>query len=125
MNSATEIARFFIKIKDDNRIWPVHISLFVAIVQLLNDNNFQNPVCFVGKELMRLAKISGPATYYRLHKRFKWVWIAQKKLRWMETAFIVTENEFKKWVKEAVKEYFHEFSLKPSGVSKKKNACYI
>ena len=43
----------------------------------------------------------------------------------METAFIVTENEFKKWVKEAVKEYFHEFSLKPSGVSKKKNACYI
>ncbi len=27
----------------------------------------------------------------------------------METVFIATENEFKKWVKEAVKEYFHEY----------------
>ena len=65
MNLTTEIARFFLKIKDDNRIGPVHISLFVAIMQLWNDNNFQNPVCVVGKELMRTAKISGSATYYR------------------------------------------------------------
>src|SRR5690349_1641391 len=65
MNLATEITRFLSKVKDDNRIGPVHISLFIAIVQLCKDKNFQNPVCFMNKELMRSAKISGSATYYR------------------------------------------------------------
>ena len=63
MNS--EINRFFTVIQDDNRISPVHISLFMAIMQHWNNNNGKSPVCVFSKDLMRLAKISGVATYHR------------------------------------------------------------
>ena len=63
MNS--EVNKFFTAIRDDCRISPVHISLFMAVVQHWNDNNRKNPICVFSKDLMRLAKISGVATYHK------------------------------------------------------------
>jgi len=60
-----ELTEFFLSIREDPRIGPVHISLFMAIVQHWNNNNCKNPICVFGKELMELAKISGVATYHR------------------------------------------------------------
>ena len=60
-----EVMEFFVAIRDDSRIGPVHISLFMAIVQHWNKNNCNDPICVFGKELMELAKISGVATYHK------------------------------------------------------------
>lgn len=65
MHLYPEIMNFFSAIQEDNRISPVHISLFMAIVQHWNNNNCISPFCVFSKDLMQLAKISGVATYHR------------------------------------------------------------
>lgn len=60
-----ELTAFFCSIKDDSRISPVHISLFMAIIQFWKDNDYKSPICVFGHELMSLAKISGVATYHK------------------------------------------------------------
>ena len=66
-----EVKDFFAAIRNDNRIGPVHISLFMAIVQHWNNNNCQSPLHVFGKDLMQLAKISGVATYHRCIKELQ------------------------------------------------------
>lgn len=65
MNLIPELAVFFSAIKEDPRINPVHISLFMAIMQHWNNNNCKSPICVFSRELMQLAKISGVATYHK------------------------------------------------------------
>jgi hypothetical protein len=65
MKSIPELIEFFISIRDDSRISPVHISLFMAIMQHWNANDCKNPICIFSHELMKLAKISGVATYHK------------------------------------------------------------
>lgn len=60
-----ELKVFFHSIRDDSRIGPVHISLFMAIIQFWKDNEYKSPICVFGHELMNLAKISGVATYHK------------------------------------------------------------
>ena len=60
-----ELTTFFHSIRDDTRISPVHISLFMAIIQFWKDNNYKSPISVFGHELMYLAKISGVATYHK------------------------------------------------------------
>jgi hypothetical protein len=61
----SEISGFFDAIRDDNRIGPTHISLFMAIVYYWVKNDCKNPVCIFSRDLMQLAKISGLSTYYK------------------------------------------------------------
>ena len=63
-----EIDYFFSAIREDSRINPVHISLFMAIIQTWSANDWQNPIIVLAKDLMHLAKISGIATYYKCIK---------------------------------------------------------
>jgi len=65
MNSIPELIEFFSAIKDDTRIGPVHISLFMAIMQHWNQNKCKSPIRVFSRELMQLAKISGVATYHK------------------------------------------------------------
>ena len=60
-----ELSRFYEAIKDDNRIAPSHIALFMALFECWNQNDFQNPVCIRRRQIMEVAKISGLATYHR------------------------------------------------------------
>ena len=67
-----KISEFYVAIQEDNRIGPIHISLFMAVLQHWNDNNYEIPICVFGKELMKAARISSHTTYHRsireLHK---------------------------------------------------------
>lgn len=60
-----ELTNFFVAIQEDLRINPVHISLFMAIMQHWNDNDCKSPICVFSRDLMKLAKISGTVTYHK------------------------------------------------------------
>lgn len=60
-----ELSLFYEAIKEDHRIGPTHISLYMAIFQLYNLNEFNNPVRITRARLMELAKVSGLATYHK------------------------------------------------------------
>jgi hypothetical protein len=59
------VNRFLNQIKDDPRIGPTHISLFMAIVHSASEQKFDEPISVFSKNLMRSAKISGIATYHK------------------------------------------------------------
>lgn len=65
MHLIPEVTGFLNAVREDNRISPVHISLFMAIIQHWNESNFQSPICVFSKDLMQFAKISGVATYHK------------------------------------------------------------
>lgn len=66
-----EVNAFFYNIIEDNRISPVHISLFMAIIQFWKENENKNPICVFSHDLMKLAKISGIATYHKHIKQLE------------------------------------------------------
>ena len=65
MEGFKELTDFYFKMKDDHRIGPVHISLYMAIFHLYQLNGFANPVPVNRALLMWIAKISGLATYHK------------------------------------------------------------
>jgi hypothetical protein len=65
MNLTTELTGFMEGIREDPRICPSHISLFIAILQYWQEHECPHPICVFGKELMQLAKISASGTYHR------------------------------------------------------------
>lgn len=68
MASIPELSLFYDRIREDHRIGPTHISLYMAIFQLYNMNGFINPVRINRASLMKLSKISGLATYHKCIK---------------------------------------------------------
>lgn len=62
---SSEISKFFRAIKQDSRINPIHISLFMAVIQRWEIDGFKTPICVFSHELMTLAKISSTRTYHR------------------------------------------------------------
>ena len=54
------------RMDEDSRISPVHISLFISILRIWEENSFNNPISFFRTQLMSRSKISGIATYYRV-----------------------------------------------------------
>lgn len=60
-----ELSNFFDAIRNDNRISTSHISLYMALFELWNQNDFQNPISIRRQQIMEAAKISGLATYHR------------------------------------------------------------
>jgi len=63
-----ELTRFYAAIREDSRISPAHIALYMALFQCWNKQGFQNPVPVVRRQVMQAAKISGLATYHRCIK---------------------------------------------------------
>jgi hypothetical protein len=61
-----------VRIISDQRITVWHISLYVALIHKLKENDFKNPVSITWAEVMKLAHIGGIATYHKyikeLHK---------------------------------------------------------
>lgn len=72
MNLPAELYWFLKVVREDNRIGPIHISLYVAILQHWIVNERQNSIHIVPNDLMHQSKISGRNTYYKsikeLHK---------------------------------------------------------
>ena len=63
-----ELTNFFSAIKEDPRIGPTHISLYMALFQFYNLNKFQHPIKITRTAVMEVAKISGLATYHKCMK---------------------------------------------------------
>ena len=56
---------FFEAIQENNRIGPVHVSLYMALLYERARQGFADPFHIFSHTLMPMAKISGSATYYR------------------------------------------------------------
>ena len=65
MGEVKELTSFFSAIREDHRIGTSHISLYMALFQLYNLNQFKNPVDITRATVMEVAKISGLATYHK------------------------------------------------------------
>jgi hypothetical protein len=61
---------FLVRVRDDHRIGPSHISVYTALISLYQRQK-EHPVSFYGRELMKLSKLSS-RTYHQciqdLHK---------------------------------------------------------
>ena len=68
MNYIKHLTGFFEKVSSDYELNPTHISLYMAIFQLWNQNRFQNPISISRDELMRISKIASTATYHKCMK---------------------------------------------------------
>ena len=68
MNYIKHLSGFFEKVASDYDLNPTHISLYMAIFQLWNQNRFQNPIGITRDELMRISKIASSATYHKCMK---------------------------------------------------------
>ncbi len=64
MEWAVRVAAFYEKAKVDNRISPVHISLYFALLVQVDQTGI-NLIFPVRDHLMTLAKISSTVTYHR------------------------------------------------------------
>jgi len=60
-----KMAVFISNVRNDPRIAPSHISLFVAIIQYAKEHDIVNPLIIPKRELMSLAKISCEGTYHK------------------------------------------------------------
>jgi hypothetical protein len=93
MEPVKELSAFYANIRDDHRIGPTHISLYMAIFQLYNRNGFQNPVRTNRALLMGMAKIAGLATFHKciqdLHELGYVQYVASHDHRVMSAVFIL------------------------------------
>jgi hypothetical protein len=71
MNYIKHLTGFFEKVSTDYDLNPTHISLYMAIFQLWNQNRFQNPISISRDELMRISKIASTATYHKCIKELQ------------------------------------------------------
>lgn len=65
MMEIKQLTSFYDAIKDDARIGPTHISLYMALFQFYNQNGWTNPVAIGRKKIMEAAKISGLGTFHK------------------------------------------------------------
>jgi hypothetical protein len=63
-----QLSDFFNAIKTDNRVTVSHISLYMALFEYWQQQDFKNPVPITRAMLMDSAKISGIATYHKCIK---------------------------------------------------------
>ena len=68
MEVVKELTAFYKEIDEDNRIGTSHISLYMALFQAYNLNNFGNPFYINRRGIMRASKICGLATYHKCIK---------------------------------------------------------
>ncbi|WP_418264199.1 transcriptional regulator [Flavobacterium faecale] len=68
MNYIKHLTGFFEKVSIDHDLNPTHISLYMSIFQMWNQNRFQNPIGISRDELMRISKIASSATYHKCIK---------------------------------------------------------
>lgn len=59
---------FYLAIKEDNRITTTHISLYMALFEYWNQNEFENPIKITRRRIMEAAKINGLATFHKCIK---------------------------------------------------------
>ena len=62
------LSDFFCAIQKDARISITHIGIYASLLQYWKEQNFINPMNAFSYDIMNVAKISSPHTYYRCMK---------------------------------------------------------
>jgi hypothetical protein len=65
MKTLQPLSDFFKAIEKDYRISITHIGIYAALLQFRTEKGFINPIQVYRCEIMKLAKITGPATYHK------------------------------------------------------------
>lgn len=60
------LSKFFSAIANDPRISITHIGIYMALWQYWKEHDFEDPLHVFSHYIMRLAKISGGSTYYKI-----------------------------------------------------------
>ncbi len=68
MNYIRHLHAFYHHARQDSRLSPTHISLYMAIFQYWNYNRFQNPFQVNREELMQLSNIGSVSTWRKCIK---------------------------------------------------------
>ncbi len=68
MEILNPLSGFFSAIEKDYRIGITHIGIYAALLQYRQEQGFINPVTAFSYDIMRIAKISAPATYHKCVK---------------------------------------------------------
>ncbi|SNZ01885.1 hypothetical protein [Flagellimonas pacifica] len=76
----------FEQFSKDNRLNPTHISLYVALFQLWNNNFFKEEFYINREEVMAFSKIGSKSTYHRCVKELD---------HWKYILYIPSHNPFK------------------------------
>tara|TARA_R110002050_G_scaffold200872_3_gene335914 strand:- start:1366 stop:1896 length:531 start_codon:yes stop_codon:yes gene_type:complete len=76
----------FIQFSKDNRLNPTHISLYVALFQLWNNNFFKEEFFINREEVMTYSKIGSKSTYHRCIKELS---------HWHYLLYTPSHNPFK------------------------------
>ena len=71
MGQLQQLSAFYKAVATDKRIGATHISLYMALFQMWNLNQFQNPVTITRQEVMPIARINGRATYHKCIKELE------------------------------------------------------
>ncbi|MGN6212073.1 hypothetical protein [Parafilimonas sp.] len=65
MDDTKALFGFMEMIREDPRIGPSHISLYMAILYAYRQQDSRIPISVFSRDLMKQAKISGGATYHK------------------------------------------------------------
>lgn len=76
MEKFTPLTDFFTAVKEDARINPIHISIYITLLYRWQESALDNPLCIFSHEVMPFCKVSGPATYHRsIRELHQWGYI--------------------------------------------------
>lgn len=62
------LSSFLKNVLHDPRIGPSHISMYVAFLQIREDNENREPIIVTREQVMSLARIGATSTYHRILK---------------------------------------------------------
>ncbi|MCV9932904.1 hypothetical protein OIU80_11470 [Flavobacterium sp. LS1R47] len=65
MKTLQPLSDFFKAIEKDYRISVTHIGIYAALLKFRTDGGFINPIKVYSYEIMKIAMVSSPKTYYR------------------------------------------------------------
>lgn len=68
VNYIKHLKGVFIQFSKDNRLNPTHISLYIALFQIWNNNRFLEEFYINREEVMRFSKIGSKSTYHKCIK---------------------------------------------------------
>lgn len=68
MNYIKHLKGFYLRMEDDEKITPHHISLYMALFQFWNNARFRSQFDINRQELMGMSRIGSPHTYARCMK---------------------------------------------------------
>lgn len=86
MNYIKHLNAAFLKIIEDSRLNPTHVSLYVALFQFWNISRFSDCFYLNRQEVMKLSKIGSKATYHRCLQQLN---------NWEYIKYLPSHNPFK------------------------------